>query len=204
MLRVPTARVVPTITLRAPQALARLLPALCLALLVLLVAACGNGATPTPLGTQPIDANSMKQLLTLQDIQRAGGDTSHLNIKVEDVETAAATLNPSQTQNVLAWYVMKVERGSSSTALLFTLIEFNNASGASNRLSQIEGGLGFKPMNPPVANASALLSSSAETGLTFIKGSRMVTLQTTGSDLSQPILDQAGIERLARVIAGRL
>ena len=173
----------------------------------LALAACG-GTDPAPtangLGNQPMDAAAMEELLTIEDIEAAGGDTSRLQMEVEDVLAAANAVTPGEHEEVASWHAMKVKRGKNSTVLIFTVTDYVSAEDARVRLAELESGLGFVPMSTPVADDSAMLSSSSGTGLAFVKGRRAVTLQTIIADLTEPILNDDGVEQLARTIAGRL
>jgi hypothetical protein len=146
----------------------------------------------------------MQGLLRVEDIAAACGDTSRLRTEVEDVLAVAEEINPEQSRGVTSWHAMKVKRGRGATVLIFTVVEFTSSDEARGRLSQVESGMGFRRMDVPVAESSSMLSSSSGTGLAFVKGNRTVTIQTIVGDMAEPLLDDEGVEQLARTVAERL
>lgn len=172
--------------------------------LAVLLAACGAAGSSERLGSQPVDADVMHELLTPDDIQDAGGDASRLRMEVEDVLATADMINPRERETLRSWHAMKVKQGNNNAVLIFTVVEFNSRDEARERLALIESGLGFEPMDPPIGDGSSMLATSSSTGLSFAKGFRVITIQTTIGDLAEPILDEAGVEQLARIVENRL
>src|SRR5690606_23123936 len=118
--------------LARPRRLRSLLPALtrargALALSAMLAGAvasgCGAEGSPTSVGQQRLDEKSMESLLTLEDLEEAGADTSRLSVEVEDVLLVAGAIEADQLEGVRSWHAMKVKRGKTGAVLIFTVIE---------------------------------------------------------------------------------
>ncbi|MEX2430433.1 MAG: hypothetical protein WD645_00765 [Dehalococcoidia bacterium] len=178
---------------------------LLIAVLASLTAACaGDSPESEPLNNGTVGPAVMEDLLTLEDIEAAGGDTARLRMEVEDVLAVASEMGTEQDRQATSWHATKVKRGNSNSVLIFTIMEFPSAEEAQVRLAQMEASLGFESMATPVGDSSAMLSANSGNGVTFAKAHRFVSLHSTASGGVPPILDSQGLERLARIIAGRL
>ena len=174
----------------------------------LTVGACGTSvAVPTPVGDAAVDEEVLRRLLTVDDLKALGADTSGLEVRVEDFRALAAAVDAGQVGDVGSWYGLRFERGDAADGLALSVIEYDVADGARDRLEQVQAGPAFDAMTPPVGDASAVAGpNEAGTGpaLVFVKGRRFVAVHTIVGEGREALVDAAQLEALARLVNDRL
>ncbi len=183
---------------RASSRLAR--AAVLVAVLSALAAACATS------GGALVDEGAVRRLLTVADIDAAGGRTDGLEPRVEDLRAIAEAVDAEQVREIQSWYGLHFERADRAIGLSLTVIEFDSAERASRQLDTIESGPAFEAMARPVGDRSASAGAGGGTGvaLAFVSGRRLVTLHSIAAIQQEGLVDAAQVEALARLVEGRL
>ncbi|MEK9659963.1 MAG: hypothetical protein VW450_08485 [Chloroflexota bacterium] len=172
-----------------------------------LVACGGPAATPTPRGDAPVDGPAMRALLTTADVEALGGPGG-LSVELDDLLPVVGDTNPTRAAQLAAWFLLTVHQGDTGPALVFAVLEFHERADAEAHLGTVLTGPGFAPVGLGSGVQAALAQPDDATGigaaLIALQGKRVISLHTTIADGIPPLLDAAGLEVLARLIAGRL
>ena len=174
----------------------------------LTVGACGTSvAVPTPVGDAPVSEQVLRRLLTIDDLKASGADTSGLEVRVEDFRALGEAVDADQVRGISSWYGLRFERGDGGDGLTFSVIEYDSAEAAHDRLQQVETGPAFIAMTPPVGEGSAMAAArEAGTGpaLVFVKARRFIALHTIVGSATGALVDATQVEALARLVDDRL
>jgi len=171
-----------------------------------LLAACGDTGTPTPIAEAPIDAAAVERLLTKDDIEDAGGSADGLDARVEDLREVAGMVDPVQIEGVDAWFSRTIT-SLSRPGVLLSLRRFADPTRALGDLQGIQQGGAFEAMDPPVGDRSAIAQGDTPeqgTAIAFVKGRTLVVLQCPAATDGTTLLDPSQLTSLAEVLASRL
>ena len=176
-------------------------------LTAVVAAACGTAAAPpTPVGEAPLDAQAVRLLLTVADLEAVGAQTDGLEERVEDLRALAESVNAEQVREIRSWYALHFERAAPANGLSLTVLGLASAERAQAQLDVIESGPAFEPMAQPIGDRSAAAGPSGGVGaaVAFVDGRRLVTLHSIAIGGAEALVAPAQLEELARLVEERL
>ncbi len=132
-----------------------------------------------------------------------------LETQLRDLKQMAALVDGAQVADMDAGYLKSFESVEGpSRSISFSVIDFNSLTSARDHFDKVRSETpGLELMAPPIGDISAkILINDKGLGsfLVLLKGDKTVSLHTTITDGESPLVDAAGLERLAAVVEQRL
>jgi hypothetical protein len=166
-----------------------------------------SGPTDPVLGgvssrSRSVTLEVFQNLLALEDLT-AASQAADLDLEIIDFKERAAQVNPSQVQNMHSWYGLTVSGGG---GLTMTVMDFDSLSAAESQYELLTAE-GLLAMDTAVGDRSAgveLNDNGIGSMLVFMQGKALVSLHTAQGADPAPLVTQAGLEELGKLVASRL
>ncbi len=164
----------------------------------------GTGSSPEPV---LVPAGDISTLLTVNDVSGLA-DGVGLSTRQEDMKSRAASVDPSQVEHMVSFDALSFDTADGSKELQLTTIQFDSEGGATDHWALVTSEeSGMEDFTDTIGDASGFIeANTAGIGsmVIFKKGTWVVMLHTTQRDGVAPLVDVAGVEALARMVADRL
>ncbi len=182
-------------------ATSRSLPLLTALLLVVLTGCAGGNS-------DALTEESFANLLKVEDIQAATGGMG-LETRLRDIKQMGALVDAAQVADMDAGYLRSFDSVEGpSRSISFSVIDFNSRTSARNHFDKLRIETpGLEEMSQPIGDSSAkALFNDKGLGsiLAMSKEDKFVSLHTTIASGESPLVDTAGLERLAAIVEKRL
>lgn len=124
-----------------------------------------------------------------------------------DLRSMAANVDPAQIEHMDSFDSLTFATADGSRGLTLTTVKFDSEGAAADHLESVTSETpGLRDLSVKIGDAS-FISEVNESGvgsfLVFRKGEWVVTLHTAQPDGTTPLVDLAGVEALALIVAGR-
>ena len=176
-------------------------------LAVLFVATTCSSIEPVDVVTE----ENFKTLITLEDdFQELLIREQEINVDVRDTKTLISSADSDAASDVEGWYTMAFESLDRNKQMLMSVIDFDSEEGATQHLETMRSNLPDFPVqafDPPLGDESFKIQvDELGVGVLFVfkKGDKAVTLHTAQPDGDEPLIDQEGLEELARNVERKL
>lgn len=166
-----------------------------------------SGSTTTT--TEPVQApyGVISTLLTGDDVSGLAGGVG-LSTEQIDLKSRAAAVDPSQVENMVSFDSLSFDTADASQGLTLTAIEFDSEEAAVDQMTLMTSeGPELQPLADPIGDESGVVEVNQGgfgSLLIFKKGVWVIQLHTTQPDGVTPLLDAAGVESAARIVAEKL
>ncbi len=176
--------------------------ALILTVLIVTLAGCAEQ------GIKTLTEDNFKTLLTVEDIESVLTSMVVLKTEFSDYKKLAESVDPAQVVNMDNWYGMGFDTEDGIKGLTFSVIDFDSQTSAQGHFGMMTAEtLGLEIMDSPIGDTSAEVEVNAQgigSVVVFIKDDKVIQLHTVQLDGEQPLTDLNGLEKLAKIVAGRL
>jgi hypothetical protein len=157
-----------------------------------------------------IPAGDISTLLTVNDVSGLAGGVG-LSTRQEDRKAKAASVDPSQVEHIVSFCSLSFDTADGSQGLTLTTIQFDSEGAATVHWALVNSEertrAGMQDFTDTIGDASGFIeANTAGVGsmVVFKKGAWVVVLSTAQPDSVAPLVDVAGVEALARMVADRL
>ena len=120
----------------------------------------------------------------------------------------AANVDPAQVEHIVSFESLSFDTADGFVGLTLTTINFDSEEAATNHLELVTSETpGMQDLSVKIGDASLYVEvneSGVGSFVFFKKGEWVVMLHTAQPDGTSPLVDLAGVEALARIVAGRL
>ena len=162
--------------------------------------------TETPEPVQ-VPAGDITALLMVDDVSALAGGVG-LSTRQLDLKSMAAGVDPAQVEHMVSFDSLSFDTADGSQGLTLTVVHLNSENAASD---QMELMLEEVPALEHLADGSGDASGFIEVNeggmgsiVVFKKGEWVVMVHTAQPSGVEPLVDTAGVESLARLVASRL
>jgi len=167
----------------------------------------GTGSSPEPV---LVPVGDISTLLTVSDVSGLAGGVG-LSSRQEDMKSMAASVDPSQVEHIVSFCSLSFDTADGSQGLTLTTIQFDSEGAATVHWALVNSEertrSGMQDFTDTIGDASGFIeANTAGVGsmVVFKKGAWVVVLSTAQPDSFAPLVDVAGVEALARMVADRL
>ena len=157
-----------------------------------------------------VPAGDISTLLTVNDVSGLAGGVG-LSTRQEDRKAKAASVDPSQVEHIVSFDSLSFDTADGSQGLTLTTIQFDSEGAATDHWalvnSEEQTRSGMQDFTDTIGDASGFIeANTAGVGsmVLFKKGAWVVVLSTAQPDSVAPLVDVAGVEALARMVADQL
>ena len=150
---------------------------------------------------------AFRALLTTEDVYDGLVDPSELlDTEPRDFKEMAERIEPAQVEKIDSWYGLTLDVADGTKGMTFSVIDFDSESAALDHYGKMTSEPGLQEMASPIGEASAQVDVNANGiggMLIFLKGDKVVSLQTAQPEGLEPLLSLESLEELAELVASR-